>query len=142
MKVNKFKAWDIKRKKMYTSEEMGKDELTLSVDGRGLVNINSVSTKLSQYYTHLIPLQCIDINKDIYEDDVFRHNDDYIYKICYCVEKLAYCFFWWYAKEKKWLYAFTQPNVNEMVKIGNIHEMGGEFHEEKKGKSAMESTHS
>lgn len=34
---------------MYSPEEMGADELTLAVDGRGLVNVSGSSTRLSQY---------------------------------------------------------------------------------------------
>ncbi len=53
------KAWDTIRKKMFSAQEMGADELTLNPDGRGFVNVSSVSTKLSQYATHLIPLQYV-----------------------------------------------------------------------------------
>ena len=53
----KYKAWDTKRKKMWSAEEMGRDQLTLSPDGKGFINVSSVSIKLSQYLPHLIPLQ-------------------------------------------------------------------------------------
>ncbi len=59
MRILKFRAWDTKRKKMWSAEEMGKDELTINPDGRGFVNVNSTSLKLSQYVPHLIPLQFI-----------------------------------------------------------------------------------
>lgn len=57
MRPIKFRAWDTKKKIMYSAEEMGRDQLTLSPDGRGFVNVSGTATKLSQYLPHLIPLQ-------------------------------------------------------------------------------------
>ena len=57
MSVIKFRAWDTKRKKMFSAEEMGRDQLTLSPDGRGFINVDGASTRLSTYLPHLIPEQ-------------------------------------------------------------------------------------
>lgn len=77
MRPIKFRAWDTKRKKMWSAEEMGKDQLTLSPDGKGFVNVSGTSTRLSQHMEHLIPLQFTahyakNGNKEIYEGDIVK----------------------------------------------------------------------
>lgn len=42
---------------MFSPEEMGRDELTIAVNGRGFVNVSGVNTRLSEYVTDMIPLQ-------------------------------------------------------------------------------------
>ena len=62
------------RKKMWSPEEMGEDELTINPDGRGFVNVHGGNTRLSQYLPHLIPLQFTGFkdpdNVEIYGGDV------------------------------------------------------------------------
>jgi hypothetical protein len=57
MREIKFRAWHSVGKKMFTAEEMGKDQLTLSVDGRGFINVHGKTLELSKFYTEMIPMQ-------------------------------------------------------------------------------------
>lgn len=53
----KFRGWDTRKNVMYSANTMGQDQLTLSVDGRGFINVSGRSTKLSTFPTHIIPMQ-------------------------------------------------------------------------------------
>jgi hypothetical protein len=70
-RVIKFRGWDTVKKIMYSAEEMGADELTLNPDGRGFVNVNSCSPKLSLYCPHIIPLESTGL-ADKFADELFQ----------------------------------------------------------------------
>ena len=83
-RIIKFRAWHTELKRMFSAEELGKDEMTLAVDGRGFVNVSGASTKLSQYISEMIPMQLTGLKDaggdDFYEGDIFE-DDQHWYQI-------------------------------------------------------------
>ena len=128
MREIKFRAWDLSRKKMWTAEQMGIDELTLNPDGRGFVNVSGASQKLSQYMSHIMPMQYTGIRDkhgvEIYEGDI-------IY-LCYTYEDARLESGWgWIVviewdnrqEEEEHFQGFNVPFDGEHCEvIGNIYE--------------------
>ena len=69
----KFRGWNTRKNVMHSAEEMGKDQLTLSVDDHGFINVSGKSTSLSTFATHIIPMQYTGL-KDIAGKDAYHHD--------------------------------------------------------------------
>ena len=59
MKEVKFRAWHTTKKIMYTPEELGRDDMTISADGKGFLNVSGVHPRLTQPMPWLLPMQYI-----------------------------------------------------------------------------------
>ena len=97
MREIKFRAWDTKRNKYWSPEEMGRDQLTLMPDGKGFINVHGRSTKLSTFVHNLIPEQFTgrkdNNDKETYGGDIVRFpNHPYLAEVKYCPEFAAFLF--------------------------------------------------
>ena len=133
MREIKFRAWHTVMNNMFSAEEMGQDELTMAVDGRGFVNVSGQSPKLSQYAgLFMIPMQftgMLDKNgKEIYEGDIITGVNFKGYEIKNPV-------IWW---GSGWYAGYDDPHngmrisVDSLYSISNIEIIGNIYEKEVK----------
>lgn len=79
MSVIRVRAWHERLHKMFSDAEMARDQLTLMPDGSGFVNVSGNNTRLSEFYSYMIPLLYSGLRDkngtEIYELDHVRHVD-------------------------------------------------------------------
>lgn len=122
-RVIKFRAFDTQRNVMYSAAELGRDEMQLHPDGRGFFNASSVSQRLSQYYSHLLPMQFVGLHdkngREIYEGDIFRLEGWLVIKAVVIYHEACWCLRWNDGSFGN-LRAHVVTNSGEV--IGNVHQ--------------------
>jgi len=128
MKEHKYRAWDTVKKIMYSAEELGADQETLSVDGRGFVNVSGDSTRLSEFHTHLLPLEYTGLKDkngvEAYYADLCRDGFHNIWRIDWSIEYAGFELTLIEAGDKVFgeIDKLNICRVTDMEVIGNIYE--------------------
>lgn len=125
----KFRGWDTRKHVMYSAEQMGQDQLTLSVDGRGFINVSGVSTKLSTFPTHIIPMQYANLKDkdggalDWWESDILEDEDGYRFRVNYLEDVGRWGFLSLTdLPTENYFFILHDYQPEELKKIGNVHE--------------------
>ena len=125
MRKIKFRGWCTRKKRIFTPEEMGRDQLTIDVNGRGFINVSGKSTELSKFYDYIIPEQftgLLDKNgKEIYEGDIIKSLSQ-----SGVVKQKEGCWIADWIKRPNALTERLYPHIEDGEVVGNIHERGND----------------
>jgi uncharacterized phage protein (TIGR01671 family) len=79
MRGIRFRAWHESKKVMYMPTELGQDDMTISANGKGFLNVSGVHPRFTQEMPWLIPMQYTGVkfkNTALYEGDIIRWMGD------------------------------------------------------------------
>jgi len=137
MREIKFRAYGIglKEPRMFSAEELGIDQMTLSADGRGFVNIAPTLAGSVFYGDKMIPLQytglCDRNGKEIYEGDIVKWTtliSHIEYHSSIQFEEREGCWILWDGNPDKEQHRLASGAASHCEVIGNIYETPEKFH--------------